>query len=126
MFDSNEPGELQHIIDTQYKVIDFMKQNKMKKLYQIPIIIDDFADDPHFTRHSKLLRSLFNRGRHIGTSNITATQVYKAISSVIRKNITDLYMFKLRNHMDMEAWLDEVRAIKNKDILVQLYEMATD
>ena len=28
--------------------------------------------------------------------------------------------------MDMEAWLDEVRAIKNKDVLVQLYKMATD
>lgn len=126
LFDSYEPAELQHIIDTQYKVIDFMKQNKMKKLYQILIVIDDFADDPHFTRHSKLLHSLYIRGRHIGISTITATQVYKAISSVIRKNITDLYVFRLRNHMDMEAWLDEVRAIKDKDVLVQLYKMATD
>jgi hypothetical protein len=72
----------------------------------------------------KLLHSLYIRGRHLGISAITATQVYKAISSGIRKNIADLYIFRLRNHMDMEAWLDEVRAIKDKDVLVQLYKMS--
>ena len=28
--------------------------------------------------------------------------------------------------MDMEAWLDDVRAVKDKDVLIQLYKMATD
>lgn len=126
LFDSYQPAELQRIIDTQFKVVEFMKENNMKKLFQILIIIDDFADDASFTRNSTLLHSLYIRGRHLAISTITATQVYKAISPVIRKNITDLYIFRLRNHADMEAWLEEVSAVEDKKVLIQLYKMATD
>ncbi len=126
MFDAYEPGELIKIISTQHKIAEFMKENKMKKVYQILIIIDDFADDPSFTRNSKLLHSLYIRGRHTFISTITATQVYKAISPIIRKNITDLYIFRLRNFADMEAWLEEMAAIYGKKTLVQLYHTATD
>ena len=83
----------------------------MKTVIQILIIIDDFADDPSSTRNSKLLHSLYMRGRHTCISTITATQVYKAISPIIRKNITDLYIFRLRNQADMQAWLEETEAI---------------
>jgi len=126
LFDHYNPTEPPKIIDTQHKIVEFMKANKMKKIFQILVIIDDFADDPAFTRHSRLLHSLYIRGRHTFISTITATQVYKAISSVIRKNITDLYIFRLRNHMDMEAWLDEMSAIYDKDTLIALYKAATD
>jgi len=126
LFDSYPPAELERIIDTQHRVVEFMKDNQMKNIYQILIIIHDFADDPSFTRNSKLLHSLYIRGRHTFISTITATQVYKAISPVIRKNITDLYIFRLRNHADMEAWLDEMAAIYDKDVLLQLYHLCTD
>ena len=126
LFDEYEPAELSRIIDTQHKVVQFMKDNKMQKIYQILIIIDDFADDPSFTRNSKLLHTLYIRGRHTFISTITATQVYKAISPVIRKNITDFYIFRLRNYADMEAWLEEMSAIYDKDVLIQLYHQATD
>ena len=126
LFDSYQPAELERIIETQYKVVEFMKHNKMKNSYQILIIIDDFADDPSFTRNSQLLWSLYIRGRHLFISTITATQVYKAISPVIRKNITDLYIFRLRNHADMESWLEEMSAIYDKNVLMQLYRIATD
>ena len=126
LFDSYQPAELVKIIQTQHKIIEFMKHNKMKKVYQILIIIDDFADDPTFTRNSQLLHSLYIRGRHTFISTITATQVYKAISPIIRKNITDLYIFRLRNYADMEAWLEEMAAIYDKKTLTQLYSMATN
>ena len=125
LFDSYQPAELERIIDTQHSVVEFMKHNKMKQIYQILVIIDDFADDPSYTRNSKLLHSLYIRGRHTFISTITATQVYKAISPVIRKNITDFYIFRLRNHADMEAWLEEMSAIYDKKVLIQLYHMAT-
>ena len=54
LFDHYDPAELQSIIDTQYKVVEFMKHNKMKTIYQILIIIDDFADSPDFTRASNI------------------------------------------------------------------------
>ena len=126
LFDSYQPTELERIIETQHNVVEFMKHNKMKQIYQILVIIDDFADDPSFTRNSKLLHSLYIRGRHTFISTVTATQVYKAISPVIRKNITDFYIFRLRNHADMEAWLEEMSAIYDKKVLIQLYHMATD
>ena len=58
LFDSYQPAELERIIETQHKVTQFMKDNKMKNIYQVLIFIDDFADDPSFTRNSKLLHSL--------------------------------------------------------------------
>ena len=57
----------------------------MKKLFQILIIIDDFADDPSFMRQSKLLQQLFIRGRHSQISTIVSSQIFKAASPVIRK-----------------------------------------
>ena len=84
-FDSYEPSELEQVIKTQQKVIDYQKEQKHKDLYQILILVDDFVDDPNFTRKSQLLHQLYIRGRHYMISIITATQVYKAVSPVIRK-----------------------------------------
>jgi len=63
LFDSYQPAELERIIETQHKVAEFMKRNKMRQVFQIPVIRDDFADDPSFTRNSRLLHSLYIRGR---------------------------------------------------------------
>ena len=126
LFDSYDPKELQHVIETQYKVIDYMKQQNYKTLYQILIIVDDFADSPDFTRNSKLLHQLYIRGRHFAISTITSTQVFKAISPVIRKNITSLMLYRLRNYSDLEAFLEELSAVYNKKTLLELYKKATD
>ena len=89
-------------------------------------MIDDFADSPEFTRNSKLFHQLYIRGRHFAISTITSTQVFKAISPVIRKNITSLMLYRLRNYSDLEAFLDELSAVYNKKTLLQLYKKATD
>jgi len=73
-FDHYDPENLHKIIDTQHKVIDYMKKQKHKKLYSILVIVDDFADDPSFSRHNKILHALYTRGRHNSISTITATQ----------------------------------------------------
>ena len=72
-------------------------------MFQILIVIDDFADDPSFTRNSKLLHQLYIRGRHQYISTMTSTQVYKAISNIIRKNMTHLFIYRLRNYSDLEG-----------------------
>ena len=77
-FDHYDPSDLINIIATQHKVTDFMKKKKFTKLYQILVIVDDFADEPSFSRHSKLLHSLYTRGRHNSISTITATQAFTA------------------------------------------------
>ena len=103
-----------------------MKKQDYKKLYNILIVIDDFADNPSFTRHSKLLHSLDTRGRHLMISTITSTQVFDALSPIIRKNSTQLYVYKLRNYKDLEAVLEELSALADKKTLLDMYQLATD
>jgi len=125
-FDNYDSAALEKIIHTQHKLSEYMKKNTTGKIYQILIVIDDFADDPSFTRHSKLLHSLYIRGRHTFISTITATQVFNALSPIIRKNITELYVYRLRNNKDLESLIDELSALYDKKTLLELYNMATD
>ena len=123
-FDSYEPSELEQVIKTQQKVIDYQKEQKHKDLYQILIVIDDFADDTNFTRKSTLLHQLYIRGRHYMISTITSTQVYKQISPIVRKNMTHLFIYRLRNYGDLEAIIEEMSAIYDKKTLLQIYHEA--
>ena len=125
-FDHYDEDALCNIIDTQRKIIEFQKKNDHKKLFQILIIVDDFADDPRFSRNSKLLHSLFTRGRHSQISTIVATQKFNALSPIIRVNASDLYVFRLRNYSDSQAFLDEVSAIADKKLILEMYHLATD
>lgn len=124
-FDHYDPSDLINIIATQHKVTDFMKKKKYTKLYQILVIVDDFADESSFSRHSKLLHSLYTRGRHNSISTITATQAFTALSTLIRKNATELYIYRLRNYRDLETFIEEVSALYPKKTLLELYNMAT-
>jgi hypothetical protein len=58
-------------------------------------------------------------------STITSTQVFNALSTIIRKNITQLYVYKLRNYKDLEAVLEELSALTDKKTLLEMYSMAT-
>ena len=49
-FDSYEPSELEQIIKTQQKVIDYQKEQKHKDLHQILILVYDFVDGPSYTK----------------------------------------------------------------------------
>ena len=93
---------------------------------QVLIVIDDFADDPSFCRHSKLLHGLFTRGRHSQISTIVATQKFAAISPIIRVNATEIYCFRLRNYQDLAMFLEEVSAIVDKKTLLKMYNTATE
>jgi len=103
-----------------------MKQQKLKKMYNILVIIDDYADDPKFCRHSKLLHSLYTRGRHSMISVVTSTQAFTCLSPIIRKNATELYVYRLRNAKDLETVIDELSALLDKKTLLNMYHIAVD
>jgi len=124
-FDHYNPEALESIIATQNKLIQHMKSKHKRKLFQILIIIDDFADDPSFSRGSKLLHSLYTRGRHAMISTITATQKFNAVHPIIRVNATDLYVYKLRNQKDLDTFIDEVSAVLDKKTLLNIYHECT-
>ena len=125
-FDEYHPEDLSNIIETQTKITTYMKQQKKTKMFNILIIIDDYADNAAFSRNSKLLHALYTRGRHAFISTITATQVLVALSPVIRKNCTEMYVYKLRNYRDLESLIEELSALAPKKVLMQMYNAATD
>ncbi len=125
-FDHYDEEALFNIINTQRKIIEYQKKHNHNKLFSILIVVDDFADDVKFSRNSKLLHSLFTRGRHSQISTVVATQKFNALSPIIRVNASDLYVFRLRNYSDLQAFLDEVSAIAPKDIILEMYRLATD
>ena len=45
---------------------------------------------------------------------------------MIRLNINDMYLFKLRNYADLEAFLQEFAALANKKTIEQISRVATD
>ena len=64
-------------------------------------------------------------GRHQYISTITSTQDYKVISPIVRKNMTQLFVYRLRNASDLEAWIEELSGVYDKKTLHQLYAIAT-
>ena len=65
------------------------------------------------------------RGRHNMISTSTSSQKFRAIGNIIRINVTELYVFKLRNAHNLEAVNEEVSALANKQILLAIYNIAT-
>ena len=41
-------------------------------------------------------------------------------------NASDLYVFRLRNYYDLQAFLDEVSAIAPKDVILEMYNLSVD
>ena len=125
-YDHYDPESLENIINTQKKIITHQKSKNVKKLFSIAIVVDDFADDVSFSRSSKLLHSLFTRGRHSQISTFVATQKFNALATILRVNADTLYVFRLRNYSDLNTFLDEVSAIVDRKTLLQMYKKATD
>ena len=102
-----------------------MKASNRKKLFSILIVIDDFADDAVFTRQSKLLHSLYTRGRHNSISTIVSTQKFAAIHPIIRVNATSFIVYRLRNQKELDAMVEEVAGLTGKKELIEIYKVAT-
>ena len=125
-FDSYDPDDLEHVTTAQNKITKQLKQQGRKKLFSISVVVDDFADDPKFTRQSKLLHSLFTRGRHNSISTIVSTQKFASCHPIIRVNSTALIVYRLRNYKELEAFVEEVSGLITKKELVEIYKYATE
>ena len=125
-WDRYDAAGLQEIIDTQREVIAASKAKGMKRLFNVLIVVDDFADNPAFSRREALLHSLFTRGRHAFISTIVATQKFRAISPIIRVNATALVVFRLRSEQELLAIVEEISAVYSKDTIIALIRRATE
>ena len=132
-FDSWDTGALMESYETQVAVIREMKRRKLKELYNICIIVDDFADDPRamhqsggYTAGGSMLNTLFVRGRHAFISTIVSTQKLRLVSSTIRVNAQFFLDWRLRNRLELESLIEELSAVYDKKTLMEMYETATE
>ena len=121
LFDEYNPEALEHIIDTQHKVIEYQKKNKMTKLFSCLLIIDDWAEDRIFMRYSKILHGLYTKSRHFGLSVITSSQKLNALAPIVRLNTSSLYIFKLKNQAELDTFIQEQSALIDKKTMLEIY-----
>ena len=125
--------DLERVIETQNKIIEYQKKQGMKKLFNILVILDDVSDNPAITRNNKLLNYLFCRGRHSGISTLVSLQTSSTVPPIIRVNISQLFYYKVKNFKEIEILQDELSAIvrsdnlhESKKLIYRIYETATD
>lgn len=124
LFDDFNEAALSNIINQQMKIIEYQKKHNQKQLYNILVVLDDMVTNES-TRHSPILNSLFTRGRHLQISVINSVQYYYGLPTVIRKQISDLFLFKIRNKKDLDAVIEEMSALADKTSLMDMYEYCT-
>jgi hypothetical protein len=124
-FDSYDPAAMAEILDVQKRVVSASKARGHKKLHQICICIDDFADDRRMVRNSQQLQMLYARGRHNAVSTLTLVQRYRVLNPIIRVNATDLIIYRLRSLHEEDAVVEENSAVIGKQELIQLLREVT-
>ena len=102
------------------------KQMKLRSFYQILIVIDDFADNPHLHKRSgdSALDTLFVRGRHFQISTLVSTQKLRLVSNAVRVNSQFFCIWRLRNQLEKDSLLEELTALVPKARLEAMYEAA--
>ena len=125
-FDKWDEGALRTIIDQQRKITRTSKQLGLKKLFQVLIVVDDFADQPELHRRTGdgALDTLFIRGRHMQISTWVSPQKLRLISAAVRVNMQFICIWRLRNQLELEAVLDKLSALLPKQELLAMYQEA--
>ena len=126
-FDKWDEGALRGIIERQKALTRKTKELGFKKLYQILVVIDDFADQPELHRRTGdgALDTLFIRGRHMQISTWVSSQKLRLISAAVRVNMQFMCVWCLRNQLELEAVLEELTALLPKQELQAIYQEAT-
>ena len=126
-FDKWDESALRTIIEQQKKITRTSKQLGLKKLYQVLVVIDDFADQPELHRRTGdgALDTLFIRGRHMQISTWVSSQKLRLISAAVRVNMQFICIWRLRNQLELEAVLEELTALLPKQELLAMYQEAT-
>lgn len=92
---------------------------------RILIVLDDFIDHPKLT-NSKIIMSLFTRGRHNNISTWMCTQAYNAPMLKMRKNLTNIIQFRTANEKEVECLAQECCHRKlTRDEFKRIFDYAT-
>lgn len=130
-FDTYDDEALIDIIETQKQITMKLKELKKTRLMSILIIIDDMATCRECLR-GKALSQIFTSGRHYNISCFVSSQSFTSIAPIIRKNISSLVIFSIKNVKDYENIVEEYSGLINakttkekKSIFGEMYDLAT-
>ena len=98
----------------------------MKKLFSCFLIIEDFAEDTTSMKYSKIFHGLYTKSRHFGLSVITASQKYNALAPIVRLNTSSLYIFKLKDMAEVDAFVQEQSALVDKKPVYEIFNLAVN
>ena len=83
------------------------------------------VDNPKLCGNSRLLNSLYIRGRHNQISTVTSVQKLRTLFTIIRVNTTEVYIYRLRNYREIKSLLEELSALYPKKTILDIYNLAT-
>ena len=89
--------------------------------------MDDFADAGEKVMHNStnILTSLFARGRQLGCACWLLTQKLRVVSLICRTNFCWMLVWRLRNSKELISILEELDALHDRRVLMQMYNLAT-
>ena len=88
-------------------------------------IIDDLSDSPALRqRNESVLNKLVTTGRHSGQSAWVNVHALSAVSPLIRKNCSQLLVFKISNHKEYDMLREEYSHLVGKEEFDQIYQIA--
>lgn len=124
VFHELSPDVLHHVYD---ELID-LKQNNLEE--GIPpeynlVIIDDFANALKDNDLIKTLNTMLIKARHLNTAFVFTLQSYNLFPLTLRKQITNMTLFKPKNQKEWEIVTSELLNM-TKDNAVQLYDYLYD
>ena len=107
-WDEWDEAALRRIIQQQRKITEA----SIKKLYQVLVVIDDFADTPQLHKPHGALDTLFIRGRHMQISTWVSSQKLR----LIRVNMQFLCCWRLRNQHELDAVIEELTLLPKEQL----------
>jgi hypothetical protein len=124
-FEDFNEGVLQGILDRSLKITELARQRGIQPQPSALIVLDDIADDVRITRRSKAVQTLAIRSRHAGLSVVFGLQKLRAVPQLIRINMSDVLVWRLKNLKEKEAIAEEYSAVFGKDATEALIDYAT-
>ena len=73
-----------------------------------------------------VLNQLLVRGRHSQVSTLILSQRLRACGSLLRVNAQALVVFRLRNRLELDAIIEELSAVYDKKVILEMYKLATE
>ncbi|MDA8583818.1 hypothetical protein N9L68_06275 [bacterium] len=126
--DTWDGERVQKLIEESFALTTYHKKNNHQHATIVLIVVDDMADASHILHATgnSILNSLFIRGRHAYLSVWICSRRPNLVSSIIRTQMSALFIFKQRNVKDLITFLDEFSAMVDKNTFMDLYKTATE